>query len=108
MDGYPLLLPADMLAAKHLAVLCGVVPILFGILFLLSLRYKQVAGETAVLVCGITLAVLYGLFSMFLVLSFETTMMIQNVMLDEARKSNPELHLNGKPSGDSRLGDTRP
>ena len=75
----PLLLPSDLLLAKHLSELCFYAPFLFAILGLAALFFPAVAQTRVIVVCAFGLAALYSVFIVVLSSSLDTAILIQRI-----------------------------
>ena len=76
---YPLVLPAELLLAKHLTQLSCIVPAVFGVLFVLSFFSLEVTRPPVIHACGFGLAALYGLFVLVLSLCLQYALLVQSV-----------------------------
>jgi hypothetical protein len=74
-----LLLPADLLLAKHLSEVAFCAPFLFAILGLAALFYPPVGQTRVIMVCAFGLAALYSVFIVVLSVSLDTAILIQRV-----------------------------
>lgn len=72
----PLLLTSDLLMAKQLAQLSCWMPVLFAVLFVVSLFTRVVVQPRIIQICGFMLAAFYGIFIFFLGLSLNTALHI--------------------------------
>jgi hypothetical protein len=76
---YPLILPAELLLAKHLSQLCCILPVIFAVLLLLSFFRPEVTRAQVIYVCGFGLAAVYGLFVLVLALCMQYALLVLSV-----------------------------
>lgn len=75
----PLVLPSDLLLAKHMSEICLYAPVLFMVLGLVSLFCPAVTQTRVIAFCAFGLAALYSVFILLLSLSFDTAIMTLKV-----------------------------